>query len=140
MCMGTVPAGHPDRIRRLPHVVAGELPHFAEDTPASLLCWPRGAQPYRHVPWPGTVYGGRLRLSRPGTDAGRTTQEPSMPVSLPAARRDVTTLNALQREWIRREGRIARAIEAAQRRSSRRFGRTAAAPPARRPRQRVNSP
>ena len=33
--------------------------------------------------------------------------------------RSVTTLNARQREWIRREGRVARALEAAQRRRGR---------------------
>ena len=36
--------------------------------------------------------------------------------------RDVTTLSARQRRnWIRRQGQLARAIEAAQRRSARRF-------------------
>ncbi|MEO8689705.1 MAG: hypothetical protein ABI611_16025 [Solirubrobacteraceae bacterium] len=32
-----------------------------------------------------------------------------------------TTLSAGQRDWIRREGRVARALEASQRRSGRRF-------------------
>ena len=41
---------------------------------------------------------------------------------------DDTTLNAGQRDWIRREGRVARALEAAQRRSGRRFA-SAAKPP-----------
>jgi hypothetical protein len=35
--------------------------------------------------------------------------------------RDVTTLSLEQREWIRRQGRLARALEAAQRRSGKRF-------------------
>ena len=42
--------------------------------------------------------------------------------------RDDTTLSAGQRDWIRREGRVARALEAAQRRSGRRFARSAAKP------------
>jgi hypothetical protein len=63
-----------------------------------------------------------------------------MPVSQPATERDVTTLNARQREGIRREGRIARAIEASQRRSSRRFARPAADAPAGPPPRRVSSP
>jgi hypothetical protein len=42
--------------------------------------------------------------------------------------RGATTLSAGQRERIRREGRVARALEAAQRRSGRRFARSAAKP------------
>lgn len=34
---------------------------------------------------------------------------------------DVTTLNAGQRDWIRRQAQVARALEAAQRREGRRF-------------------
>ena len=48
---------------------------------------------------------------------------------LPTSRereRDITTLNAGQRDRIRREGRVARALEAAQRRGGRRFVRSAA--------------
>jgi hypothetical protein len=46
---------------------------------------------------------------------------------LPASRdRDRTMLNAGQRDRIRREGRVARALEAAQRRGGRRFARSAA--------------
>jgi hypothetical protein len=46
---------------------------------------------------------------------------------LPASREgDITTLNAGQRDRIRREGRITRALEAAQRRGGRRFVRSAA--------------
>jgi hypothetical protein len=42
------------------------------------------------------------------------------------------TLSAAEREWIRRQGRVSRAIEAAQRRSSGRFSRvTTPAGPAR---------
>ena len=54
-----------------------------------------------------------------------------MPGPSPAPERDVTTLSARQRDWIRRQGQLARAIEAAQRRSSRRFAqrRGRAAPP-----------
>jgi hypothetical protein len=37
--------------------------------------------------------------------------------------RSVTTLSLEQRDWIRRQGRLARALEAAQRRPSRRFTR-----------------
>lgn len=51
-----------------------------------------------------------------------------MPDSLATRERDVTTLNAEQRDRIRREGRVARALEAAQRRSSGRFVRNAAGP------------
>jgi hypothetical protein len=48
---------------------------------------------------------------------------------LPTIRdRDATGLSAGQRDWIRREGRVARALEAAQRRSGRRFARSAAMP------------
>ena len=42
--------------------------------------------------------------------------------------RNVTTLSFEQRDWIRRQGRLARALEAAQRRSSGRFVRGAKAP------------
>jgi hypothetical protein len=38
--------------------------------------------------------------------------------------RDVTTLSLEQREWIRRQGRLARALEAEQRRSGKRFVRS----------------
>ena len=38
-----------------------------------------------------------------------------MPVPTPAPERDVTTLSARQRDWIRRQGQLARAIEAEQR-------------------------
>jgi hypothetical protein len=41
---------------------------------------------------------------------------------------DITTLTAGQRDWIRREGRVARALEAAQRRGRRRFERNTAEP------------
>ena len=44
-----------------------------------------------------------------------------MPDSPTIRDRDDTTLSAGQRDWIRREGRVARALEAAQRRSGRRF-------------------
>jgi hypothetical protein len=52
-----------------------------------------------------------------------------MPDSPKIRDRDVTTLSAGQRDWIRREGRVARALEAAQLRSGRRFARTAAKSP-----------
>ena len=42
--------------------------------------------------------------------------------------RDVTTLSLEQREWIRRQGRLARALEAAQRRAGKRFVRTVPKP------------
>jgi hypothetical protein len=51
-----------------------------------------------------------------------------MPNSRTIRDRDVTTLSAGQRDWIRREGRVARALEAAQHRSGRRFVRSAAKP------------
>jgi hypothetical protein len=51
-----------------------------------------------------------------------------MPDSPPIRDRDTTTLNAGQRDWIAREGRVARALEAAQRRGGRRFARSAAKP------------
>jgi len=54
--------------------------------------------------------------------------------------RDVTTLSLEQREWIRRQGRLARALEAAQRGSGRRFVRTAKPGRARGTRERVSSP
>ena len=38
--------------------------------------------------------------------------------------RDVTTLTLEQRDWIRRQGRLARALEAAQRRPTSRFVRS----------------
>ena len=53
-----------------------------------------------------------------------------MPDSPTIRSRHDTTLSAGQREWIRREGRVARALEAAQRRSGRRFA-TIVAKPAR---------
>ena len=56
----------------------------------------------------------------------------------PAAEHDrkVTTLSLEQRDWIRRQGRLARALEAAQRRSRGRFVREAkSAPPATRGRR-----
>ena len=52
-----------------------------------------------------------------------------MPDSPTIHSRDDTTLSAGQREWIRREGRVARALEAAQRRSGRRFASSAVKPP-----------
>jgi len=42
--------------------------------------------------------------------------------------RNVTTLSFEQRDWIRRQGRLARALEAAQRRSSGRFVKSAKPP------------
>ena len=42
--------------------------------------------------------------------------------------RDVTTLTLEQREWIRRQGRLARALEAAQRKPSSRFVRSTTKP------------
>jgi hypothetical protein len=42
--------------------------------------------------------------------------------------RDVTTLSYEQRDWIRRQGRLARALEAAQRRAGNRFVRGASTP------------
>jgi hypothetical protein len=51
-----------------------------------------------------------------------------MPDSTSTPDRDITTLNARQRDWIRREGRVARALEAAQRRGAGRFVRNAAGP------------
>ena len=42
--------------------------------------------------------------------------------------RDVTTLTLEQREWIRRQGRLARALEAAQRKPSSRFVRSTTRP------------
>jgi hypothetical protein len=51
-----------------------------------------------------------------------------MPDSPATRDRDVTTLTAGQRDWIGREGRVARALEAAQRRGRRRFVRNAAEP------------
>lgn len=62
-----------------------------------------------------------------------------MPGPPPAPERDVTTLSARQRDWIRRQGQLARAIEAAQRRSSRRFSRSDADAPPRREPRRVSS-
>jgi hypothetical protein len=55
--------------------------------------------------------------------------------------RDVTTLSLEQRDWIRRQGRLARALEAAQRRSGKRFVRSVPKPerPSR-PGRRLNSP
>ena len=52
--------------------------------------------------------------------------------------RDVTTLSLEQREWMRRQGRLARTLEAAQRRSGKRFARTVPKPA--RPGRRVSSP
>lgn len=51
-----------------------------------------------------------------------------MPESPANRDRNVITLDAGQRDWIRREGRVARALEAAQRRGRRRFVRNAAEP------------
>ena len=51
-----------------------------------------------------------------------------MPDSPTIRDRDDTMLSAGQREWIAREGRVARALEAAQRRGGRRFARSAAKP------------
>jgi hypothetical protein len=42
--------------------------------------------------------------------------------------RDVTTLTLEQREWIRRQGRLARTLEAAQRKPSSRFVRSTTEP------------
>jgi hypothetical protein len=42
--------------------------------------------------------------------------------------RDVTTLSLEQRDWIRRQGRLARALEASQRRSGNRFVRSVPKP------------
>jgi len=54
---------------------------------------------------------------------------------LPASRdREITMLNAGQRDRIRREGRVARALEAAQRRGGRRFARSGAELPSARQR------
>jgi len=61
-----------------------------------------------------------------------------MPNPSPIHDRDVTTLSLEQREWIRRQGRLARALEAAQRRSEKRFARSLPKPE--RPRRRVSSP
>jgi len=47
----------------------------------------------------------------------------------PPVTRTTMPLTPAQRDWIRRQGRISRALEAAQRRSSGRFSRTAAPPP-----------
>jgi hypothetical protein len=47
-----------------------------------------------------------------------------MPNAPPRHDRDVTTLSLEQREWIRRQGRLARTLEAAQRRSGNRFVRS----------------
>ena len=44
--------------------------------------------------------------------------------------RDTTTLSPEQRERLRREGRVARAVEAAQRRTGGRFSRTVTKPTA----------
>jgi len=52
--------------------------------------------------------------------------------------RDITTLSLEQREWMRRQGRLARTLEAAQRRSGNRFAR--AVPKPSRPGRRVSSP
>jgi len=46
----------------------------------------------------------------------------------PAERPAPTTLSSAEREWIRRQGRVARALEAAQRRSTGRFSRVTQAP------------
>ena len=54
-----------------------------------------------------------------------------MPDSPTIRDRDDTTLSAGQRDWIRREGRVARALEAAQRRSGRRFAKAPPSPRAR---------
>jgi hypothetical protein len=51
-----------------------------------------------------------------------------MPDSPTIRDRDTTTLSAGQRDWIAREGRVARALEAAQRRGGRRFARSAPKP------------
>jgi hypothetical protein len=64
-----------------------------------------------------------------------------MPAAPPTHDRDVTTLSLEQREWIRRQGRLARALEAAQRRSGKRFVRSVPKPePASRPGRRLSSP
>jgi hypothetical protein len=51
-----------------------------------------------------------------------------MPTTSRTHDRDVTTLTLEQREWIRRQGRLARALEAAQRKPSSRFARSTAKP------------
>jgi hypothetical protein len=51
-----------------------------------------------------------------------------MPDSPASRDSDVSTLNADQRDWIRRQARVARALEAARRRSGRRFVRSAPEP------------
>jgi hypothetical protein len=48
------------------------------------------------------------------------------------------TLSSSEREWIRRQGRVARAVEAAQRRSSGRFSRVTQAPAAASPAARTS--
>jgi hypothetical protein len=51
-----------------------------------------------------------------------------MPKTSPTHDRDVTTLTLEQREWIRRQGRLARALEAAQRSPGSRFVRSTSKP------------
>jgi hypothetical protein len=48
------------------------------------------------------------------------------------------TLSSAERDWIRQQGRVSRAIEAAQRRTSGRFSRVATPPGAARPDTRTN--
>jgi hypothetical protein len=49
--------------------------------------------------------------------------EVTMPKPTVTHDRDITTLSLEQRDWIRRQGNLARALEAAQRRSGKRFKR-----------------
>jgi hypothetical protein len=53
--------------------------------------------------------------------------------------RDVTTLTLEQRDWIRRQGRLARALEAAQRRPAGRFVRSSIPPGRTSPGRRLSS-
>jgi hypothetical protein len=61
----------------------------------------------------------RLEISTSDPVGARVT----MVFAAPRRRTATTTLGAAQREWIRRQGRISRAIEAAQRRRSGRLSR-----------------
>ena len=62
----------------------------------------------------------------PGKEA--TSREVPMPNAPTQHDRDVTTLSLEQRDWIRRQGRLARALEAAQRRTGNRFARSVPKP------------
>jgi predicted nucleic acid-binding Zn ribbon protein len=63
-----------------------------------------------------------------------------MPKPLAEHDRKVTTLSLEQRDWIRRQGRLARALEAAQRESGRRFVRQTTTAGRARAGRRLNSP